>query len=1068
MESLISHEDGIASKDFTVETNVEFPPLPSLAIQRCAREEKLMDSNIVRDGIESEQIATTSVEDATNAAKDTVIHLDNHGVPQPLPKLAPIFLRPSQSKDVDSKAKKATKRRSKPQSKKARLDLTARKLTGVPGQEEVVSLLTDAEDVVTYSPGSTKRCQSPLRSSQKRSRSPSPKSPYSSPKKSSSGPSSLLHMVSRSPVKFTKTRPTPVIQQDFAPFSRLVHVQQFADESFDSLKSVAIRPVVDVDNTVLPHHGNSYSCLLSTSTGHKHHGKHVLSRPAMLEYLQSLKKQHAGFDIHGLFQRYSSCTRGLYSMECKVVQGSTPRLDGTEKNVKSKSNRLQRQRKTKHSHQGVEPLTLKCSIPIKQKMDVSGTPKLVVDYIDAVNSSARGKTEQNSTSSQISTNSEPIDLCSPEGPSRIPRLLCNDSNSAHTFSQAVNPLLMDQWTDCVYPQKASELLGNMYATTAIVSWLKEWKEKMQNCSNSEPSKKVSTQPSPSSEEHRSRRGISVLDTSDSDFESPPFTVRQIHPVQVKRKLPDGEDDWIVDDSDDEDDGPCKAMLISGPTGCGKTAAVYACAKELSFDVIEMNASTLRSRQQVVSRLMEASQSHQVSKSKGGISSYFVVKQNSDTVPQKKGKRQANTQETSLMSFFQPKKSKSSDLKSTSEPQRTNSVLNKASVILLEDVDVLFEEHDKGFWSAVYEVLRASRKPIILTSNDPTLELACEYLSVSFYAPSVEELSVHLRVLSLTHGLRLPVEESNVLVKLFKEDMRKCLLTIQMWLSDPYGKTVPSQEHIRDAGDGSSLPCWLLSCILNADLSVTPSVFPKPESFVRLKDCGINLCSVLYDEQIKSLIHSCHDVSSPSHSEPNEPREKRTSKQLKAVHWFVDQMSELDTMSASSVEYDPAQISPWWKVRPCASLLDDPSDHDGSTVTETKLLSEISSVCEALSQSCLRSEVSPLSLGASLSTPVDIICGTIDSVHSTTKKLHRQSQICSAADPLLSPLHTLSHRQRTVDVLPALGTIFFSEKHRKETKIKRRFSHYFHYSPVDVSLLDSLFSPLGSGLDQEKI
>jgi sorting nexin-8 len=188
---------------------------------------------------------------------------------------------------------------------------------------------------------------------------------------------------------------------------------------------------------------------------------------------------------------------------------------------------------------------------------------------------------------------------------------------------------------------------------------------------------------------------------------------------VKRKLPDGEDDWIVDDSDDEDDGPCKAMLISGPTGCGKTAAVYACAKELSFDVIEMNASTLRSRQQVVSRLMEASQSHQVSKSKGGISSYFVVKQNSDTVPQKKSKRQA-TQGTSLMSFFQPKKSKSSDLKSTSEPQRTNSVLNKASVILLEDVDVLFEEHDKGFWSAVYEVLRASRKPIILTSNGLSL------------------------------------------------------------------------------------------------------------------------------------------------------------------------------------------------------------------------------------------------------------------------------------------------------------------------------------------------------------
>ena len=84
--------------------------------------------------------------------------------------------------------------------------------------------------------------------------------------------------------------------------------------------------------------------------------------------------------------------------------------------------------------------------------------------------------------------------------------------------------------------------------------------------------------------------------------------------------------------------------------------------------------------------------------------------------------------------------------------------------------MLFEEHDKGFWSSVYEVVRAARKPIILTSSgmcactrvcglvpnaytpyacaiamlrtylslymaDPTLELTCGYLDVSFCAPS---------------------------------------------------------------------------------------------------------------------------------------------------------------------------------------------------------------------------------------------------------------------------------------------------------------------------------------------
>ncbi len=38
------------------------------------------------------------------------------------------------------------------------------------------------------------------------------------------------------------------------------------------------------------------------------------------------------------------------------------------------------------------------------------------------------------------------------------------------------------------------------------------------------------------------------------------------------------------DSDYEDDSLGNSMMITGPTGCGKTAAVYACAKELGFKV----------------------------------------------------------------------------------------------------------------------------------------------------------------------------------------------------------------------------------------------------------------------------------------------------------------------------------------------------------------------------------------------------------------------------------------------------------------------------------------------------
>ena len=39
-----------------------------------------------------------------------------------------------------------------------------------------------------------------------------------------------------------------------------------------------------------------------------------------------------------------------------------------------------------------------------------------------------------------------------------------------------------------------------------------------------------------------------------------------------------------DDSCNEESGMCNTMLVVGPRGAGKTAAVYACAKELGYKV----------------------------------------------------------------------------------------------------------------------------------------------------------------------------------------------------------------------------------------------------------------------------------------------------------------------------------------------------------------------------------------------------------------------------------------------------------------------------------------------------
>ncbi|MEQ2200145.1 hypothetical protein XENOCAPTIV_023565 [Xenoophorus captivus] len=93
-----------------------------------------------------------------------------------------------------------------------------------------------------------------------------------------------------------------------------------------------------------------------------------------------------------------------------------------------------------------------------------------------------------------------------------------------------------------------------------------------------------------------------------------------------------------EDYQDAEDTLCNTMLITGPTGVGKTAAVYACAQELGFKVqlhhiqkietyvsqhllphfliypfkvFEVNASSQRSGRLILSQLKEATQSHQV-------------------------------------------------------------------------------------------------------------------------------------------------------------------------------------------------------------------------------------------------------------------------------------------------------------------------------------------------------------------------------------------------------------------------------------------------------------------------
>ncbi|CCD23795.1 Elg1p NDAI_0C01340 [Naumovozyma dairenensis CBS 421] len=107
------------------------------------------------------------------------------------------------------------------------------------------------------------------------------------------------------------------------------------------------------------------------------------------------------------------------------------------------------------------------------------------------------------------------------------------------------------------------------------------------------------------------------------------------------------------------------------------------------------------------------------------------------------------------------------------------------VILFDDVDVLFKEHDKLFWQAVEKTLLTSRRPIVLICRDlnfiPTnlIEVAEEENSL-FEVKKISNKTCLMFVKRYCQTLKLTLDEDilSMTVERNKGDIRKCLVDLQ--------------------------------------------------------------------------------------------------------------------------------------------------------------------------------------------------------------------------------------------------------------------------------------------------
>ncbi|XP_031352917.1 ATPase family AAA domain-containing protein 5 isoform X2 [Photinus pyralis] len=193
-----------------------------------------------------------------------------------------------------------------------------------------------------------------------------------------------------------------------------------------------------------------------------------------------------------------------------------------------------------------------------------------------------------------------------------------------------------------------------------------------------------------------------------------------------------------DDEDSRND--CSSLestyIFVGPCGSGKTAAVYAVCNELDVNVLEINASSKRTGKKLLVDLQEATQSYQVRKQ--SALSTFVK---SNLISDDTGK------------------------------------LGKMCLLLIEDVDLVFEQDD-GFLSALSQLVDTSKRPIVLTTTDTSCPHLRKFPVVTFSPLLPRMLTPWLQLLCLVEGALVAEDSVTDLLEHNRGDVRKTILQLQ--------------------------------------------------------------------------------------------------------------------------------------------------------------------------------------------------------------------------------------------------------------------------------------------------
>ncbi|KAL9234676.1 hypothetical protein vseg_009519 [Gypsophila vaccaria] len=298
------------------------------------------------------------------------------------------------------------------------------------------------------------------------------------------------------------------------------------------------------------------------------------------------------------------------------------------------------------------------------------------------------------------------------------------------------------WTYKYQPEMASEVCGNSESVKFINDWLRLW------------------QAADFRIRKKSRNADSFVkyDEYDSD-----------------------ECDSDAENADEQSDLK-NVLLVSGPVGSGKSAAVYACAKEQGFEVIEVNASDWRNGAILKQKFGEAVGLHWLKRSQEGhVGSQRKLDFNSspDGLKNKARLFDLNDEPVEVVSLLEEESVSQAGIQ-TDDKLFTDPGEIK-TLLLFEDVDATLCE-DRGFISTIQQLAETGKKPMILTSNNENPELPnnLDREEISFTFPSSKELINHIYLVCAAEKAYVQPHLIERCIDFCGSDIRKSLLYLQFW------------------------------------------------------------------------------------------------------------------------------------------------------------------------------------------------------------------------------------------------------------------------------------------------